>query len=87
MTTETKKSYTQRERVLALLSDEETATVSNAESGARLLEGEEYLDLEQLSKGVMTAGGAAVALGRALPKKAVKPATWATILTSLAGEN
>ncbi len=87
MTTETKTSMTQRARVMALLSDEETAKVSNAETAASLADGEEYLDLEQLAKGVMKAGGATVSIGRALPKRVVLPATWATILTTLVGTN
>lgn len=72
---------------MALLSDEETAKVSNAETAASLADGEEYLDLEQLAKGVMKAGGATVSIGRALPKRVVLPATWATILTTLVGTN
>ena len=87
MTTETTTSITQRARVMALLSDEEIAKVSNAETAATLSDGEEYLDLEQLTKGVMKAGGATVSIGRALPKRAVLPATWDTILATLAGTN
>ena len=44
-----------RESVLKLLSDDEVASVSTAEAAARLLDGEEYLDLGQLDRGVQQA--------------------------------
>lgn len=47
--------YLTRERVLNLLSDDEIARVSTAESGPRLEYGEECLDLEALERGVQRA--------------------------------
>jgi len=41
-----------RDNVLKLLSDDEVASVSTAETAPRLLDGEEYLDLEHLDRGV-----------------------------------
>ena len=78
-----KATYTMRERVLELLTDDETSKVSKAETAAGLTDGDEYLDLEQLSQGVMKAHGESIAMGSALPKKSVQPQTWATILTML----
>ena len=72
-----------RESVLALLSDDEVAAVSTAETAARLLEGEEYFDLEQLERGVQRATKSAAAMGRVLPRRAVHKDTWSKILTLL----
>jgi hypothetical protein len=72
-----------RESVLKLLSDDEVASVSTAETAARLLDGEEYLDLEQLNRGVQRATRAATVMGHALPRRAVHKDTWSKILTLL----
>ena len=82
MTNEKRTEYLTRDSILKLLSDEEVARVSNAEAGARLLDGDEYLDLEQLDKGVRRALG--TSMGRVLPRKAVQESTWSKILTQLA---
>ena len=72
-----------RESVLALLSDDEVAAVSTAETAARLLDGEEYFDLEQLERGVQQATKTAAVMGRVLPRRAVHKETWNKILTLL----
>ena len=61
------------------------ARVSTAETAARLMDGDEYLDLEKLDKGVHHASGGADAtpMGRVLPRKAVGAQTWSKILTHL----
>jgi hypothetical protein len=51
---------------------------------SKLPKGDEFLDLEQLGRGVQKADGAAVAMGRILPKKAVHKDTWAKILKEIA---
>lgn len=73
-----------RESVLKLLSDDEVASVSTAETAARLLDGEEYLDLGQLDRGVQQATRSATVMGHALPRRAVHKDTWSKILTLLA---
>lgn len=83
MTTD-KATLTLRERVLEQLTDDETSKVSKAETAKSLTAGDEYLDLEQLAKGVLKADAAPVTMGHALPKKAVQPKTWEAILTMLA---
>jgi hypothetical protein len=74
-----------REKILMLLSDEEVAKVSNIEETARLLEGEEYLDLEELGQGIRNDfGTSATPMGHVLPRRAVHPATWTKILEQVA---
>lgn len=72
--------YLTRDGVLKLLSDDEIASVSNAESAEDLAEGDEYLDLEHLDEGVHKADGMLVVVRRVLPKKAVHEQTWSKIL-------
>ena len=76
MTTQTKATLTLREQMLGLLTDDETSKVSKAETAVKLNEGDEYLDLDAPSRGVLKSGASAVELGRALPKKAVQQRTW-----------
>ncbi len=75
--------YITRDHVLKLLSDEENARVSMAETALALADGDEYLDLENLEQGVRRAHGTATPMGRALPRKAVAEATWSKILLEL----
>ncbi len=75
--------YETRDAILNLLTDQEVARVSTAETAARLSEGDEYLDLEQLALGVRRAGKAGATtspMGRVLPRTAVGESTWAQIL-------
>ena len=74
---------TARESVLKLLSDDEVASASTAETATRLLDGEEYLDLEELARGVQQAKKSGPAMGRVLPRKAVHKDTWSKVLTLL----
>jgi hypothetical protein len=83
MTTDNRTTYVTREAILQLLSDDEVATVSTAETAPQLSVGDEYVDLEHLDDGVRRAGGAIAPMGRLLPKKAVHDATWAKILAKL----
>jgi hypothetical protein len=77
--------YLTRDGVLKLLSDDEAASVSNAESAEELDEGDEYLDLEHLDEGVRKADGLIVIMGRVLPRKAVHEITWSKILAVVGG--
>lgn len=78
----TNESYTTREGLLDLLSDDEVARVCNAETGA-LSEGDEYVDLTRIDRGVQRADGVAITIGHVLPKKAVRERTWSNILSLL----
>jgi hypothetical protein len=83
MMTTGRNDYVTRESVLKLLSHDEVAKVSTAETADRLAAGDEYLDLEQLEQGVQRAGGTAVTMGHVLPRKAVHENTWSKILMLL----
>jgi hypothetical protein len=79
--------YVTRETVLKLLSDNEIAKVSMVEATPRLTEGDEYLDLEQLDRGVQRAPWTTPAIGRVLPRKSVDAPTWNKILAQLAARH
>jgi hypothetical protein len=86
MTTQT-KSALKREAILKLLTDVEVAKVSTAEDAPRLVEGDEYVDLEDLDSGVrvqLVQATPRTAPGRALPRSAVSDATWAKIVRVVA---
>jgi hypothetical protein len=83
MNSNVRSEYVTRDSVLKLLSDDEMGKVSTAESAKSLTAGDEYLDLEQLERGVQRAGGTAVTMGHVLPRKAVHDNTWNKILTLL----
>jgi hypothetical protein len=84
MTSQT-KSTLKREAILRLLTDAEVAKVSRAEGEPRLIEGDEYIDLEDLGSGVqLVQATPRTAPGRALPRSAVSDATWAKIVKAIA---
>ena len=83
MKTDMRSENVVRENVLKLLSDDEVASVSTAETATRLLDGEEYLDLEELERGVQQARKAGPAMGHVLPRRALHKDTWSKILTLL----
>ena len=68
---------------MALLSDEETARVSNAEAGFSMTHGEEYIDLQHLDSGVQKARGNIGSLGEIIPRKSVHKDTWTKIMAGL----
>lgn len=72
-----------RDAVMKLLSDEEVAMVSTAETAATLTVGEEYLDLTNLDDGVRRAVGGPLPMGHVLPRKAVQPTTWKKLVSEL----
>jgi hypothetical protein len=85
MNTKNRTEHVVRERILNLLSDAEIATVATDETRARLLDGDEYLDLEHLSDGVLRAPDQVRPIGRVLPRRSVQDATWQEILSVLTG--
>ena len=70
-----------RKEILNMLSDNELEIVSNAEQ-TRIPEGDEYLDLEHLERGVLRAEPNTPGKD-ALPRAAVSDDTWGKILTVL----
>ncbi len=85
MSSQERSEYTTRQQLLDLLSDEEVAKVSTAEDRVRLADGEEYVDLERIEEGVRQAHGETVAVGRLLPRSAVRDTTWSRIVARLRG--
>ena len=76
--------YVTRDSILKLLSNDEVAKVSMAETAAYLKDGDEFLDLEQLEQGVQRAGAGGTPMGRVLPRKSVHASTWSKIMAVLA---
>jgi len=72
-----------RHSILTLLSDDEVASVSTAETATALSDGDEYLDLAQLDRGVRLAAGMSTPLRNVLSRRAVCESTWNKILTQL----
>jgi hypothetical protein len=83
MKNDPRTDYETRDSIMKLLSDDEIASVSTAETAARLSDGDEYVDLEQLAQGVQRAHGTAINMGVVLPRKAVHEQTWSKIMTQL----
>jgi hypothetical protein len=85
MTTDSRKRAVSREEIQSLLSDVEIARVSRAEGDARLVEGDEYIDLEDVAGGVHQVHATSIRPARALPRSAVSETTWAKIVAAIAG--
>ena len=60
MTVAERAEHIARDTILKLLSDEENAKVSSAEGSAVLAQGEEYVDLEHLDRGIQRADAAMI---------------------------
>jgi hypothetical protein len=75
-----RRQFVTREGILKMLSDEEVASVSRAETAGRLGHDEEYVDLQRLDRGVQRARGGMERMGRVLPRNAVNASTWAKII-------
>jgi hypothetical protein len=72
-----------RHSILSLLSDDEVASVSMTETAVALSEGDEYLDLTQLDRGVRLATATSTGLSNVLSRRAVRESTWHQVLTRL----
>lgn len=83
MTIDKRSEYLPRNSILSLLSDEEVACVSTAETAATLADDDEYIDLSKLARGVQRAHGSPASMASVLPRRAVAPATWSKIVTGL----
>jgi hypothetical protein len=85
MTAVERAQYVTRDTILKMLSDEENAKVSLAESAARLRDGEEYVDLEDLVAGVQLAKSPMTKIlnGHIVPRSAVHGETWSKIVAQL----
>jgi hypothetical protein len=74
---------TARKEVLKLLSDGGTASASTVDATVRLLDGEEYLDLDRLDQGVLRATKASLTRRSVLPRRTLHKDTWSKILALL----
>lgn len=85
MNSENRTELVTRDTILGLLSDDEIARVSTAETAAQLADGDEYVDLKDPDLGIRRARGTATApMGHVLPRKAVHAETWRQIVGLLA---
>jgi hypothetical protein len=73
-------------KLLSLLSEGEMAGLAEADAKTHLRRGDEYLDLEQLQRGVQRADGTATSMGQLLPRKAIHEDTWRRLLRQLKTE-
>jgi len=76
--------YVIRGSILELLSDEESAPMSIPETAIQLADGDEYLDLAQLERGVRRAVARPTPMGRVLPRRPAGGRTWRRIFSHLA---
>ncbi len=77
-------TYLRRHAVLELLSDEEVARVSNAETAAQLADGEDYIDLARPERGALRASASTkISLAEVLPRSAVSEETWAKLIVAV----
>jgi hypothetical protein len=84
MTSQTENALN-RKAILKLLTDAEVSKVSPAEGEQRLVEGDEYIDLEDLESGVqLVQATRRTAPGHALPRSAASEGTWAKIVRAVA---
>jgi hypothetical protein len=73
-----------REAIMKLLTDAEVAEVSRAEGATRLIEGDEYIDLEDLGAGVQEVQATPrTAPDHTLSRSSVSDATWTKIVRVL----
>jgi len=87
MTNHQRDEYVLRDGIMNLLSDEEVARVSTAETAQKLADGDEYIDLEQLEQGVLRGQSTPTPMGHVLPRKAVHEDTWSKIVMTLTRSN
>ncbi|MEY4578012.1 MAG: hypothetical protein RL701_2715 [Pseudomonadota bacterium] len=82
MAKDQRNQYITRNNILNMLSPDETARVSNAETAAQLAVGDEFIDLTHIEKGVQRAAEAQPT-ENVLPRKGLHESTWNKIVRSL----
>jgi hypothetical protein len=80
MSNDSRKEHTSREKILMLLSDDEVASVSTAETTTQPVDGEEYIDLDHLDQGVRSSLGTAATMSHLLLRRSVHTDTWKKVL-------
>jgi hypothetical protein len=79
----TRTEHQTRQNILRLLSDDEVSKVSMAETATRPLEGEEYLDLDDMDRGVRSAHSPTAPMSRLVLRRSVQEDTWNKIRAEL----
>jgi hypothetical protein len=79
-----KKEYefVSRDNILKILNDEEAARIRLPATASQLVDGDEFIDLTQIERGVQRAGQSNP-VADVLPRKAVHENTWKKIVTNL----
>jgi hypothetical protein len=84
MSASTRHELSARNSIMMLLTDEENARVTTTEAGVSLVEGAEFLDLEQLERGIQRVSGATTPeMAHVIPRSAVGNDTWSKIVAHL----
>lgn len=84
MTDHKRADLVTKENLMKLLSDTEVANVSNTEKALGLNNGDEFIDLEHIKKGIQFASAKTkTPPGQVLSKKSVHAKTWTKILKEL----
>ena len=83
MTNQQRDDRVTRHHLLALLSDDEIASVTAAEADTQLATGQEYLDLTNLEEGVQVSREGENDVGNVVPRSAVAEATWQKLVAQL----
>jgi hypothetical protein len=84
MESNNKKEYITRQEILDMLSDEEVTKVAIEEEPSHFFEGDEYIDLENLEKGVQKFSAALKKnSNNILAHGAVSDETWGKIIEKL----
>jgi len=71
------------DRILRVLSDKARARLAASSTRTHLAKGDEYLDLNDLDRGVQRATGIAEPTGKILPRKAIALTVWRVILARI----
>lgn len=72
--------------IIALLSDDDIASVDRHSAAAEHSDVDEYVDLEQVDQGVRRGLGPPRPICRVVPRKAVHDATWTKIIACLGAD-
>ena len=84
MGNEDKVKYATRASIEKLLTEDEVTALADAEIRTYLDDGDEFLDLEQLDKGVQRARSTTGQMACVLSRRSVRPESWSKILAHLA---
>jgi hypothetical protein len=79
--------YVTRDIIMNLLTDNEVASVTHAGTTVCVTNGDSYVDLENLGRGVQHVDARSSFTGTILPQKSVQEKTWNSILEKMQHPN